>query len=265
MLIISGGHQIGGGANGYLNETTEDRNIVSEMLKLDKNIVDVSINYDTNATTELIEKVKKVNSYSNVDCYADIHLNAGGGRGVEVYVLDYSTGLYANRASYDENYNKAKRVCDAIANATGLVNRGVKTNKDFYVLTKPVCHSILVEACFVDSLEDKEKYNASKIAKAIYEGLTGNVVVDKPVVTPSNKKYLNLLPHVTSWRVYPMNVSPVVGNECAKLAPSNYGGLSYEINEDRGNIKVITTEMFGKVQIFAPRDEDSTITDYPIY
>ncbi|GAA0107393.1 peptidoglycan recognition protein family protein [Clostridium tertium] len=89
--------------------------------------------------------------------------------------------------------------------------------------------------------------------------------VEKVAEVNNFKKYLNLKPHVPSWRVYQLDKAPVVGNECAKLSPQKYGGLSYEILEDKGDIKIIRTEMFGKVQIYAPRDDDSSITENPIY
>ena len=87
--------------------------------------------------------------------------------------------------------------------------------------------------------------------------------VPKPPVY--NKKFLNLHPHNASWRIYPIGVPAIVGNECGRLAPSKYGGLSYSILEDRGDIKIIETEYWGKVQIYAPRDNDSSITSSPVY
>ncbi|WP_404450227.1 N-acetylmuramoyl-L-alanine amidase [Sutcliffiella horikoshii] len=76
--------------------------------------------------------------------------------------------------------------------------------------------------------------------------------------------YLNLQPHMTSWRVYPVGVSPVAGNEIGTLAPSRFGGLSYRIiNEPSANLHTIETESYGRVNIFAPRDSDSTITNSP--
>lgn len=84
-------------------------------------------------------------------------------------------------------------------------------------------------------------------------------------VSNNGKKYLNLKPHICSWRVYPLNRQPVVGNEAGSLAPANYGGLSYEILEDKGDIKIIQTQSFGRVQIYAPRDNDSSITNSPMY
>lgn len=93
----------------------------------------------------------------------------------------------------------------------------------------------------------------------------GQVVYSKPVPV-INKQYLNLKPHVPTWRIYPLDKAPVIGNEIGKLAPQTYGGLSYEILEKKPNdIYIIPTSMFGKVQIYAPRDNDSSITSYKVY
>lgn len=93
----------------------------------------------------------------------------------------------------------------------------------------------------------------------------GGATIPVPQPTPSNKKYLNLHKHNTSWRVYSLTGACTVGNEVGSLAPANYGGLSYEILKDEGDIKTIQTGSFGKVRIYAPRDEDSSITSNPIY
>lgn len=79
-------------------------------------------------------------------------------------------------------------------------------------------------------------------------------------------KYLNLHPHVATWRVYPLNVAPIIGNECGKLAPAQYGGLSYVIQATLAtDIYQIKTQTFGVVKIYAPKDEDSLINTYPLY
>lgn len=81
-----------------------------------------------------------------------------------------------------------------------------------------------------------------------------------------NKEYLNLKPHVSSWRVYPTNVAPVIANACGSLAPKTYGGLSYEIlGNPQTHVYTIQTQSFGRVNIYAPRDNDSSITNNPIY
>lgn len=82
----------------------------------------------------------------------------------------------------------------------------------------------------------------------------------------SSKRYLNLNKSVTTWRVYPTNRTPVIGNEVGFLAPSRYGGLSYEIlGTPQADVYTINTETFGRVNIYAPRDNDSSITNNPIY
>ncbi|WP_411168610.1 N-acetylmuramoyl-L-alanine amidase family protein [Clostridium sp. MB05] len=82
----------------------------------------------------------------------------------------------------------------------------------------------------------------------------------------SKKQYLNLNPQVNSWRVYPTNVAPIIGNEVGFLAPSRYGGLSYEIlGNPQNDVYTIKTETFGIVNIYASNDEDRLITLYSIY
>lgn len=92
-----------------------------------------------------------------------------------------------------------------------------------------------------------------------------NIVVPNAAPPVINVSYLNLHEHNYSWRVYPLNVSPVIGNECGSLAPQRYGGLTYKIVENKGDIKIIDTQTFGRVQIYAPNDADSDVTNYPRY
>ena len=93
-----------------------------------------------------------------------------------------------------------------------------------------------------------------------------NTSNNTPKPVQENKKYLNLNKHVNSWRVYPTTKAPVIGNEVGSLAPSRYGGLSYEIlGNPQVDVYTIKTETFGKVNIYAPRDNDSNITVTPVY
>ena len=105
--------------------------------------------------------------------------------------------------------------------------------------------------------------NMASSNKAIVYDKSGNVVVS---YVASNKKYLNLNPHVSSWRVYPTSKSPIIGNEVGALAPSRYGGLSYEVlGNPQTDVYTINTETFGRVNIYAPRDNDSSVTASSIY
>lgn len=81
-----------------------------------------------------------------------------------------------------------------------------------------------------------------------------------------NVQFLNLHPHMQSWAVYNQNGPYTVANAIGKLAPAQFGGLSYPIVGEKGNdIYLIDTVSFGRCAIWAPRDNDSSITLSPDY
>lgn len=92
-----------------------------------------------------------------------------------------------------------------------------------------------------------------------------DVVINEP---SSNIQYLNLNPKADTWRVYPMNVAPVKGNECKILYPSRFNGLSYTIKGyTQSNVAIIETRDYGQVQIYIGQDVSNMfdITNSPIY
>ena len=102
----------------------------------------------------------------------------------------------------------------------------------------------------------------AKANKAIVYDANGNVVYSAVV----SKRYLNLSPAASTWNVYPLDKAPVIKNACGKLAPKQYGGLSYEIlGNPQTDVYTIKTSVFGKVNIYAPRGGNSTITNSPVY
>ena len=57
-----------------------------------------------------------------------------------------------------------------------------------------------------------------------------------------------------------MNVVPVVGNECGKLLPSKFGGLTYDIlGWTQPDVAIIQTRDFGKVQIYVAKSTGAVI------
>lgn len=74
---------------------------------------------------------------------------------------------------------------------------------------------------------------------------------ESEVHEPHSNQTLILPASADSWRVYPMGVAPIVGNEKAKLAPKKYGGLEYEIKGwTQPDVAIIDTQMFGECQIY---------------
>lgn len=81
-----------------------------------------------------------------------------------------------------------------------------------------------------------------------------------------SKQYINLKPHNATWSVYKENGPYTLPNAIGKLAPAQYGGISYEILASKGNdVYVISTGTFGRVGIYVPKDNDSTFTSTPTY
>lgn len=181
------------GASSVLDETKEARevkNLLINMLK-DHNhtVYDCTDSHGKTASDNLYNIVAKCNAHA-VDLDVSIHLNSGRNDkrgdgitgGVEVWVYDKTS----------KAYDEAQRICNKIANALGVNNRGVKISKDFYVLRNTKSPALLIECVFVDDKDDAKKWNVEKCAKAIYEGLTNTTYVEpKPLNNTAVVKYMD--------------------------------------------------------------------------
>lgn len=78
---------------------------------------------------------------------------------------------------------------------------------------------------------------------------------------PSSKKKTVTLPaSASSWRVYPTNKAPVVGNECGYLYPSKFGGLTYDIlATPQTDVVTIQTRDYGRVNIYVAKSTGAII------
>lgn len=144
------------------------------------------INYD--GDKNLSERIKYVNS-KGYDLNMELHLNAGGGTGPEVY--------------YKHNSKQGKALAAAISKSIatnlGLKDRGAKTKlvsgQDYFGCVREIkCMSFLVETVFIDTKGDRDKViyasGQEQCAKAIatavakYYGL-GRKETPKPAPTPA--------------------------------------------------------------------------------
>lgn len=98
------------------------------------------------------------------------------------------------------------------------------------------------EACFMDGT-DLLNWNEKTLR------YTKDIPVEEP--KPTTGGTLVLPASATSWRVYPTNVAPVTGNECGKLFPSKFGGLTYDIiGRPQTDVVTIKTRDYGTVNIY---------------
>lgn len=72
-----------------------------------------------------------------------------------------------------------------------------------------------------------------------------------PTIAVSATPKLYLSASEPTWRVYPMNVAPTVGNECGFILPAKFGGLVYDVlGYTQQQVAIIQTRDFGRVQIY---------------
>lgn len=162
-IVINAGHTKvgkGTGAADKLNESKEVRRIAYHLMELLANtqheIIPAVFDRSNDNLKEAVEVAK------DADLFISIHLNAGGGNGVEVYTWK------------GEKLPLAKRICEEI-HQLGFRNRGIKDGSQFYVIRKTKCPAILVECCFVDSEKDYKLYDYELIAEAIRDAIEKEV------------------------------------------------------------------------------------------
>lgn len=190
FLGIDNGHGFGdcGAVENGFREDLKAREIGAELEKLCKQYNKKYMILDKE--NNLSGRVNRANS-NKVDCYLSLHLNSAGATATGTETLIHARGGNAEKI--------AKPVQDKVANALGLTNRGVRVakeylKKDLYVLKNTTMPAILIECCFISNKSDMQKFNARKIAVAIFEGLY-NIRVEeqqKPSITPSNPSTTNV-------------------------------------------------------------------------
>ena len=177
---VRGGHtEKATGANGLINELTEDRKIKDAVIKYLKlsgeTVLDCTppANANLNAKTDLAYGVNKANEWG-ADYFISCHFNNAynsydGAIGTEVCV--YNT------------YDMAQRVVNKIA-SLGFINRGQKVRTGLYELKNTAMKAMIIETCFVEATKDVALYKSvgsDTIGKIIVEGLLNKTVnLEKP-------------------------------------------------------------------------------------
>lgn len=157
-IVVNIGHTKlgkGTGANNILNESIETRKIGYHLMKCLANTNHEIIPAVFDKSSNNLKDAVNVANKNKADLFISIHLNAGGGQGVECYTWK------------GEKLPLAEKICKNIS-ALGFKNRGVKDGSHLYVIKKTKCPSILVECCFTDNMNDVKKYKPNEIANSIY-------------------------------------------------------------------------------------------------
>ena len=171
-FLISVGHtasgQTGCGAVGLLDESVCTREIAPLVIEKLRSLghTAIKLQVDTlGSQADYAKRVAQANAEGG-DYFVEIHLNAGGGTGCEVYTVRGSAAS-----------SLAVKVSSCIASNLGIADRGHKTSRGLYVLKNTSMAAMLIECCFVDNAVDYKAYNAEIIAAGIVEGITGKSII----------------------------------------------------------------------------------------
>jgi len=168
-ICIDAGHTLTGadtGAEGCgYKEQDKTREIANKvqgkLIALGHVVFRSDVDSCTSLNDSLQHRVDVANN-NNVDLFVSIHLNAGGGAGVEVY-------------TYNGQENAIARSILNNLVTLGYANRGIK-GESLYVINHTHAPAMLVECGFIDNSNDMTLYNAENIANAIVKGITGQTV-----------------------------------------------------------------------------------------
>lgn len=143
------------------------------------------INYD--ATLYLTERIAHVNKHG-YDLAMEIHLNASGGTGSEVY--------YKHKSSTGKKL--AGAISKSIANTFGIRDRGAKVKinpsngTDYFGFVRSCkCESLLIETVFIDTASDRKHVETAagqrQCAEAIVKAVADFYGIKKKASASTNK------------------------------------------------------------------------------
>ena len=144
------------------------------------------INYD--ATLYLTDRIAHVNKHG-YDLAMEIHLNASGGTGSEVY--------YKHKSASGKKL--AAAISKSIANTFGIRDRGAKVKinpangTDYFGFVRSCkCESLLIETVFIDTASDRKHVETAagqrQCAEAIVKAVADFYGIKKKAVKPSENK-----------------------------------------------------------------------------
>lgn len=142
---------------------------------LEKHGVSVKMSRTKDENDTLSEEIKECNSFSP-DLAVDIHNNAGGGDGAEVF---YHYGGGKSKTLADNILSEIVKVGQ---NSRGAKIRKNSQGKDYYgFIRETSCPSVIVECAFVDNAQDLKilatESDRKKVGEAIAKGILATLGV----------------------------------------------------------------------------------------
>ena len=170
-------------------------------------------------------------------------------------------GAYSNKENAIKSCPSGYKVFDSKGNQIYPATTTTQTSGDLCRILVNGTNKIALTG--LEKCKEYVKANYPKEKVEIQRVSDGKILFTqtKYVAPQPTKKYVNLSPQDTYWRVYKVGGKYTVGNEIGKLMPKTYGGLSYVVEKDLGNnVYQITTSSYGTVAIWC-----NDVTTYAKY
>lgn len=205
------------GAVGYIIE--KDVNLQMALAckaYLEANGVEVKISRTSDMDKDLVQRIRECNEF-NPNLAVDIHNNAGGGDGFEVYhTLGGGTGKVLAQ-------NIEEEVKAIGQNSRGLKTKANSQGKDYFGFIRQIkCPSIITETVFVDNEADaaqadtleEQRMFGQAIARGILKTLGVNAE-NKPVV---ENKPVQVVENTYSYKDFVKEVQSAIGAKVDSIA-----------------------------------------------
>lgn len=176
-----GGHDPGACAHGFREKDCSLKIGVELARVLNSLGVTVGQTRSTDTYVDLDKRAALANQWG-ADYFISVHLNAGGGSGLETYCSVVGS--------------QSRRLAECVQRELlelGYRDRGVKTKtgagrRDYYgVIRNTNAPAILVEVGFIDSMDDMCRFDATHIAALIASGILTASGKDSPVISDTTQ------------------------------------------------------------------------------
>jgi len=155
-VVISSGHGLYiRGASGYIDEVDEARRVVPAVAKYLRRLGVRVVTYNDDVSTTQDENLERIVDFHNSetrDLDVSVHFNDSDGD------TDTGIGTEVWFQADGSQESLAAQIASAIAEAGDLKDRGPKPTTGLYFLNHTSMPAVLLEICFVNSVEDCQHY-----------------------------------------------------------------------------------------------------------
>src|SRR5699024_4133828 len=169
VVYLDAGH--GGSDPGASGNSLKEKTLTLDIAKRAKKLLEskgyiVIMSRTSDKYVSLSERTNEANK-ANADIFVSIHINSGGGTGIETYKMD-------NGPKPKESDILAQQLQNELIKQTKANNRGVK-DKNLHVNRESKMPSSLVELGFIDNKTDAEKLKSSSFKKKLANGIVNGI------------------------------------------------------------------------------------------